>query len=767
MLCGLSFYQVAYHWKLETDVLALLPEHERDPAIQSLRQIASSSLGRTAFFLVGHPQDPVAHAATRTLARWMAASPLFETVQWDYSGAQRAFFYLYFPLRYCVLSPFIRHQLNAPDAGLALAQRLKELLYQPMSALITRLLAEDPLLFFPALVQDWEQQATQLQMQDGLLSVRYEGRLYHVITAHLAVDPFAAKSQERFEAQWREWGHTLEQIWPGLDAIGTSAIRFAATTQQTILRDIALISIGSTLGVTLLILGTFQTLRHLVLALLPIAIGIWSAIGLSLWLFGSLHTLTLTFGASLIGICDDYSFHYFAYHRVTISWRPQRTMRKLFPALSLGALTTVLSFLGLVFTPLVGLQQIAIFASCGILVSFGTVIFWFPYLLKEAHPHAHLAPSLYLGVQQVLIFWQRFRRPLLISYGFALLLCLPGLWLLHTNDSPRALNALPQDLLSQDQLIRGIMNLPQNQTYLIVEGGTAEDTLQKLEQLTVLLDTQADHPSVELGPVLTSFLPSLKQQKANLLAAQRLLGQRQVLTQELVQLGFAQETLEQLFQTLAFPSEPLLSPEAWLRHDASLGLRHLWLGNTDAATSTTSLLVQVVRVNDMVAFQSMIAAIGGVHYIDQVADFTRLFKQYRQQAMWLVSGAYLLIFAILVWYYGKRGVFILLPPLLAVFVTLSIFGYLDQPIHLIHTLVLLLILGMGVDFTIFIGESSPDADPTTLLALTLSALSTLLSFGLLSLSDQAVLQALGLTVVIGITAALCLAPLAYGGQAPS
>jgi len=150
VLCGFSAYQIVYHWKLETDVLALLPDHERDPAIQSLRRIASSSLGRTAFFLVGHAQEPAAPAATHALGTWMAASPLFETVQWDYSGAQHAFFELYFPLRYRVLSPSIRYQLNTPDGDLALVQRLKELLYQPTSSLMTRLLAEDPLLFFSA-----------------------------------------------------------------------------------------------------------------------------------------------------------------------------------------------------------------------------------------------------------------------------------------------------------------------------------------------------------------------------------------------------------------------------------------------------------------------------------------------------------------------------------------------------------------------------------------------------------------------------------------
>jgi predicted exporter len=71
---------------------------------------------------------------------------------------------------------------------------------------------------------------------------------------------------------------------------------------------------------------------------------------------------------------------------------------------------------------------------------------------------------------------------------------------------------------------------------------------------------------------------------------------------------------------------------------------------------------------------------------------------------------------------------------------------------------------MGVDYTIFVAESPPDAAPTTLLALTLSALTTLLSFGLLSLSQQAVLQAIGLTTLMGIAVALFLAPMARYGR---
>ncbi|MBM4254636.1 MAG: hypothetical protein FJ147_01930 [Deltaproteobacteria bacterium] len=764
ILCGLSCYQIIYHWKLQTDVLALLPDTERDPATAALRQIASGNLGRTVLFVVGHSQESAAREATRLLGEKLAASPLFVTVHWDHSRTQQAFFDLYFPFRYHLLSPSLRHDLNVPDGHLALIQRLKQLLYQPTSSLLTRFLEADPLLFFPALTQDWQPPKRKLHMQDGLLTAHHNGRWYHVITAQLALDPFATATQEQFDAQWETWVSSLQQTWPGIDIIGTSAVRFAAATQKTIVRDIAIISIGSLLGITILILGTFQTGRHLILALLPIVIGIWSAIGITLWLFGDLHTVTLTFGASLVGICDDYSFHYFTYHRLTTPWHAQRTMRHLLLALSLGAFTTILSFLGLAFTPLVGLQQIAVFASCGVLVAFATVILWFPYLLNETHPRAQHPPALYFATLNAFAFGNRYRKPLLIVYGLVLLLCLPGLWLLHVSDSPRALNALPKDLQEQDQFIRTIMGLSQNQTHLIVKGHTAEDALQKLEQLTAPLVDQPARPSVELGPVITSFLPSMKQQKANLLTVQRLLDQRPFLAQELGQLGFTEEVIQQFFHTIAAPPETFLTPELWQQHEASRGLRHLWLGDPSSPTSSTSLLVQVFHIHDPYAFAALLDKSEGIHYVDPVADFTRVFKHYRRQAAWLVSGAYVLIFAILVWSYKARSVIIMLPPVLAALVTISVFGWLGHPFHLIHLLMLLLVLGMGIDFTIFIAEGSLAEGPTTLLALTLSALSTVLSFGLLSLSGQAVLQAIGLTVLIGIAGALFFAPLAYYGR---
>jgi predicted exporter len=204
--------------------------------------------------------------------------------------------------------------------------------------------------------------------------------------------------------------------------------------------------------------------------------------------------------------------------------------------------------------------------------------------------------------------------------------------------------------------------------------------------------------------------------------------------------------------------------ETWLRHDASAGLRQLWLGEADGRVS---ILVPVRQVHDIQRVRSAIARYDGVYYVDQIDAFTRVFKRYRQQSIRLAGGAYLLVFALLLWRYGKRGAWLMLPPLLAALITVEVLGLLGQTFHLMHGLALLLILGMGVDYTIFLAESPADEHPTTMLALTLSALTTLLSFGLLSLSSQAVLQAIGLTTLIGVAAALLLAPIARYGRTSS
>jgi predicted exporter len=102
---------------------------------------------------------------------------------------------------------------------------------------------------------------------------------------------------------------------------------------------------------------------------------------------------------------------------------------------------------------------------------------------------------------------------------------------------------------------------------------------------------------------------------------------------------------------------------------------------------------------------------------------------------------------------------VLIPPVAAGLIALAAVSFGGGPINLFNILAVILVLGIGIDFTLFTAESS-SRGATTMFAITHSAVTTLLSFGLLSLSTTYAVQSFGTTILVGIAIAYLLAPLA-------
>ncbi|MFX5522300.1 hypothetical protein ABTD78_23820, partial [Acinetobacter baumannii] len=77
-------------------------------------------------------------------------------------------------------------------------------------------------------------------------------------------------------------------------------------------------------------------------------------------------------------------------------------------------------------------------------------------------------------------------------------------------------------------------------------------------------------------------------------------------------------------------------------------------------------------------------------------------RQYRITMGWALLCAYAAIFALLALRYRRRAWRALAPPLLASLLTLGLFGWLGLPLQLFHVLAGLLVLGLGVDYGIFL-----------------------------------------------------------------
>jgi predicted exporter len=100
------------------------------------------------------------------------------------------------------------------------------------------------------------------------------------------------------------------------------------------------------------------------------------------------------------------------------------------------------------------------------------------------------------------------------------------------------------------------------------------------------------------------------------------------------------------------------------------------------------------------------------------------------------------------------------PALLASLFTVAVLALMGHELHLLHLVGILLVLSMGVDYGVFLAETvrQGHGESATLLGLVIACASTVLAFGLLGLSANPAMQAVGLTTGIGVLVSLVLAP---------
>ena len=129
----------------------------------------------------------------------------------------------------------------------------------------------------------------------------------------------------------------------------------------------------------------------------------------------------------------------------------------------------------------------------------------------------------------------------------------------------------------------------------------------------------------------------------------------------------------------------------------------------------------------------------------------------------VVAGTFLVCALLLVRYcHWRSATAAFLPALLVPVVLLSGFALAGVQTNLLHAVSLLMVMGMGVDYGIFIVDCAREDEEevgATLVSCLLCCLTTILSFGTLAISSQPPLRAIGITTGAGVALSLVLAPI--------
>lgn len=734
--------------RLGADVFALLPQDEQMPAAQLAMKQLTQQAERRVVVMVGAPDWPRAKLAAQRFdvalqGQGVGLTPVQDTLPVDEVMA------FYAPWRDALLTEAQRSVLRAADV-MSLSARALARLHGLSTGQPTAWLA-DPLGLWAAW---WEERGglTAARPREGHLWLRDEGagRDWVVLLYETGEGAF------RFDGE-RRWGEALERA-EGLAraesggelsvlAAGVPLHAEAGAAQGH--REMNTIGWGSLLAVIALVFATFKSVGPVLLIGASLLIGCAAGLSATVLVFGEVNLLTLVFGASLVGVAEDFGIHYFASRQGDPGQPRWSLMRRLMPGLSLALLTSVMGYLVLAVVPFPGLRQMALFSAVGLVAAFATAVCWFPWLDRSEPRSSHLATAMAATLSR----WPTLKGAgmwaSLLVLGLA---CGAGLSRLQVNDDLRQLQSSPAALMKSQMEVGRLLQMPSPAQFFLVQGRTEQEVLQREEALKQVISAWLSRPEQRGWQLRVSavsdWVPSQQRQADN-----RSLTQ----VRELAVLHQVGQALGETLDRPAFASAPL-SVSAWLASPASAGLRSQWLGAQGDGFASAVLIRGLHQQPQAKALRDATQAVDGVQWVDRASEVSELMGRFRVAMGWLLLLGHVLVLLTLMLRFGKDAWRAWLPCALGSLLCVATLGCMGEPFQLFNLLALMLLLGMGVDYGIFLLEHPGEQQGHAWLAVLLGALSTGLSFGLLALSSTPALRAFGLTLLIGLVLVCLLAP---------
>lgn len=758
------------HLEVTTDITHFLPQGADRRTAVLARAMADSELTRTMILSIAAPDTATAVDAATQLAGAIRSNP---EVAWIRHGVdrtlERSVYDLYFPRRLYFLSDEPERELpvRLSDAGLAAAAReVKRQLQSPASSLVARIAGADPLLSFPQQLRRMREHAGTLTLESGQFVTM--DRRHSILFVGTTASAFATRHQAPLLADIDRAFVAVNGAHGGaLTFERTGVNRFAVASELSMRRDMTRISGLSTAGVVLLFLVLFRSPRYLFLALLPLLAGMLGGMSVAILAFGKLHGLTLAFGSSLIGVCIDYPILYLNHHTLHPDPAgPAASLRRIWVGLQMGSVTTMAGFAGMAWMDMPGLREIALFSSAGVLAALLCVRFMLPALVPIAPRPVALQRRSAQALGAALERLRGHRRALMSIPAVGIATCVVGLPLVRWSGDLAALSKLDPEMTAEDARVRARVSSMDSGRFVLAMGRDEESALDRNDRVAERLEAARTAGSIEDFQSLHSFLWSRDLQRRNRTLAQQ---QPQLFDRTLSAFsaeGFRPDGLREFGEALRGPwPDPLTFDRLRLSplYDAVRPFRATLQGEI-------ALLTLLRGVRDPEALSRSLADLEGVSYIDQPQFLHDTYVRLRTHTIALIGAGLVGVFALV---YGRYRFLALalaafLPAVLAAATTVAIFALAGVEQNILHLLGLLLVLSMGVDYGIFMAESHRRAQgmSTTLLSVVLACLTTVLSFGLLAMSANPALRALGMSTGVGILLSFLYAPIALLLHAP-
>jgi predicted exporter len=556
-----------------------------------------------------------------------------------------------------------------------------------------------------------------------------------------------------FDQAQQELNNTFAASGVRITLTPTGAYRAALDNEQIIRHDVQVALGLATASIALLLLLAFPRPLFSLLSLVPPIAGTAVAIFVYSLFHDAISIMVLGFSGALISIMDDFSITYLLFLDRPTATRGQEAADEVQSVGgTIALLTTIASFVVLGFSDFPVFAALGEFTACGLIFTYLFIHFVSPRLLPLVPPAKDRQPPLH----KVSGFLFSLGKPGLIAGIFFALVMLffakP-----HFHMSLREMNTVSEKTRQADQLFEKTWGGMTQKVYLMITANSLEALQQKNDALQLRLATDQEKGIVHGAFLISMLYPGPQEATRNLRAwhdfwtQERIEAVTMALRRSGQKIGFTEDAFAPFLQLLqpGYQAKPMPVPRSLF---SLLGITEKNDGQLVQFTSTTpgpayngdgfrQAYGQLAKIFDSANFSDHLTAI--------------LFSTFMQSmAIMAVIISLILLCYFLSW---RLTLITLLPLVFAYIATLGTLHLLGRPLDIPGLMLTVVILGLGIDYTIYTvcgyrryGTSEHPNYTLLRSAVLLSATSTLLGFGALCFADHATLRSVGITSLCGI-----------------
>lgn len=527
----------------KTDVFQLLPQ--KNPAIGNfigtLKDFGTLDM---ALIVLEAPEGQSAREYTPfadALARELRRSPLIDYLEYKVSENVE-FTQLFLRHAFLYLPPEELQQVKAKLTDQAITTQIKKnkaLLLSPAPSVIKELIQVDPFNLLPHFKEQLKARrgSFKINLASGYYLSEDESMLILMIKPTGSAEDIGFNRQLQVEidkAKEKAKTAALEKGWPEDTyknmKFGLTGGHFIALNDANAMqKDMGLNFISSFIGVLLLFYLSFRALGALHYAGMPLGLGIIWTLGFCYLALGEINFATSGFSALLVGLGIDFTI--VLYNRYLEERRLGRGAQEAVEtAISetgqgviTGAVTTTATFYVMMLTSFPGLQEMGFLTGTGILLVLLASFLVLPTLVawQEARHQKRgiTTPPLTMRSLGIDKFWffllKHPRKVILVSLGLTVIFSFLALKIGFEEDL-RTFRPKGNPALDLQQRVGEKFGASFENVMAVAQGATPQEALDIIRRLSRELDSSLTKGEIANYDSLASYIPPREQQLKNI-----------------------------------------------------------------------------------------------------------------------------------------------------------------------------------------------------------------------------------------------------------